>query len=112
MSIADAQAFRQKVAQDTKLQQEVEQAVRKEAEAGVVRLGQRYGLQFTTDDIYAALTNSELTDFELEMVGGGAAVYNAECARERYGFASPEVGLPGGVGAPPIKPGGGTFGTF
>ena len=94
MSIDDARTFREQINRSKELQKEVEQILRKEAEPGIVRLAERHGLHFTTEDIFAVLASSELTDFELEMVGGGTAVSNQNCSTVQSQSPVVEQGVP------------------
>jgi predicted ribosomally synthesized peptide with nif11-like leader len=71
MSTKDAEAFRAQVAKSPALQKEVTEAVRKDPNGGVIALGRVHGFEFTGEDVFTVLSGSELSDFELEMVGGG-----------------------------------------
>jgi len=65
-------AFRQQLATDVNLQAQVRQAI--EDGCGVeelVRLAGSHGYSFTADEASTSFTESELSDFELEMVAGG-----------------------------------------
>jgi len=66
------EAFRGKLATDVNLQAQVRQAI--EGGCGVeelVSLAGAHGFTFTADEARNSFTDSELSDFELEMVAGG-----------------------------------------
>jgi predicted ribosomally synthesized peptide with nif11-like leader len=79
MSYEAAVAFRQKVNESPELQAALRSHMNPVDHPFVVSLGQKNGFDFTDADsekLYASLSSSqdsELSDFELEMVAGGAA---------------------------------------
>ncbi len=79
MSIQAAQAFRQHVNASTVLQEEVARHVVDGTVdfAGVAGLGRRHGFEFTPEDAQAVVSanDSELSEFELELVSGGLHGY-------------------------------------
>lgn len=65
-------AFREKLATDPGLQAQVRQTI--EGGGGleeVLSLAEAQGFAFTADEARNSFTESELSDFELEMVAGG-----------------------------------------
>ncbi len=70
--VSGIEAFRGQLATDANLQAQVRQAI--ESGCGpeeLVSLAGAHGFTFTANEAVASFTESELSDFELEMVAGG-----------------------------------------
>lgn len=63
--------FRNKINANADLQTNLYSELAKGPHA-IVRLGAVHGYAFTADEVSAAIAGSDLTDFELELVAGGA----------------------------------------
>ncbi|AFY58611.1 bacteriocin propeptide, TIGR03798 family [Rivularia sp. PCC 7116] len=81
MSIEAVNKFLDKVAQESKIQEELAQAMQAENDRqAVVDLGAKHGFEFTGDELMteiekrqkAAIESGELNEEELEAVAGGA----------------------------------------
>ena len=81
MSIEAVNQFLEKVAQDSKIQEELAQAMQAEDDRqAVVELGAKHGFEFTGEELMtevekrqqAAIDSGELSEEELEAVAGGA----------------------------------------
>ena len=81
MSIQAVNQFLEKVAQDSKIQEELAQAMQAEDDRqAVVELGAKHGFEFTGEELMteiekrqqAAIDSGELSEEELEAVAGGA----------------------------------------
>ena len=73
MSLDQANAFRDYVAQNEDAQKEVRSALMTES-AKVSEIAAKHGLTFTTEEgqqAWDAAQENELSDFELDMVAGG-----------------------------------------
>lgn len=78
MSLDALEKFYEHVRNDKTLEQEATAALQEGASA-VVKLGEREGFSFTTEELTVALahhaaTNDELSDDELELVAGGMLI--------------------------------------
>lgn len=89
MSLDALEKFYEHVRNDKTLEQEATAALQEGASA-VVKLGEREGFSFTTEELTVALahhaaTNDELSDDELELVAGGMLIpsYKREAKGER-----------------------------
>ncbi|MGD1913915.1 MAG: Nif11-like leader peptide family natural product precursor [Rivularia sp. (in: cyanobacteria)] len=81
MSIDAVNQFLEKVAQDSKIQEELAQLIQAEdhQRQAVVELGAKYGFEFSGDELMAevekrqqaAVNSGELSEEELESVAGG-----------------------------------------
>lgn len=75
MSIESASAFRDQVGRNPELQTQVKTCLASgQGLDQIVALGKQHGFQFTPDEAETCLleTGDELSEFELEMVAGGA----------------------------------------
>ena len=73
MSLEQAHAFRDYVAQNEDVQKEIRSALMTES-AKVSEIAARHGFTFTSEEgqqAWDAGQNNELSDFELDMVSGG-----------------------------------------
>ena len=73
MSLDQANAFRDYVAQNDHVQREIRSALMTES-AKVSEIAAKYGFTFTSEEAeqaWDALQDNELSDFELDMVAGG-----------------------------------------
>ena len=74
MSVENAQAFRQIVNADPSLQAKIRESIASGWD-GAIALGSKNGYEFYEADleqVYGGSQRSELTDFEMELVVGGA----------------------------------------
>ena len=84
MATANLIQFRRKVDGDQTLQGELRKNGVTANAAGVVALGKKYGFEFTEGEVRELFNSVELSEFELEMVAGGAnsnthAIDKKEC---------------------------------
>ena len=73
MSVDQANAFRDYVAQNDEVQREIRSALMTES-AKVSEIAAKHGFSFTSDEAeraWATANDNELSDFELDMVAGG-----------------------------------------
>ena len=91
MSIEAVNQFLEKVAQDSKIQEELAQAMQAEDDRqAVVELGSKHGFEFTGEELMtevekrqqAAIDSGELSEEELEAFAGGACATFAETIAE------------------------------
>lgn len=81
MSQQGISTFRQKVAGSPELQQQIRAGVAGE-NFDIAALGKSHGCEFTADEVSVVLSSGELSDFELEMVSGGATKAVGSTGRE------------------------------
>ena len=75
MSLEQANAFRDSVAQNTDVQRETSSALMRE-NAKFSEIAAKHGFSFTSDEgqqAWESAQDNELSDFELDMVAGGNA---------------------------------------
>ena len=73
MSLDQANAFRDYVAQNTDVQREISSALMRES-AKISEIAAKHGFTFTSEEgqqAWDAAKDNELSDFELDMVAGG-----------------------------------------
>ena len=80
MSLDQANAFRDYVAQNDDVQREIRSALMTES-AKVSEIAAKHGFTFTSDEAERAwaTNDNELSDFELDMVAGGSRGGNRPC---------------------------------
>jgi predicted ribosomally synthesized peptide with nif11-like leader len=78
MSLENVHAFRQRVSDDTRLQTVISASLSAGDISQIVELGGRHGFDFSKEELKQVFVDDpsrELSDFELELVAGGAASY-------------------------------------
>ena len=73
MSLDQANAFRDYVAQNTDVQREISSALMRES-AKISEIAAKHGFSFTSEEgqqAWESAQDNELSDFELDMVAGG-----------------------------------------
>ncbi|MDA9711585.1 Nif11-like leader peptide family natural product precursor [Luminiphilus sp.] len=81
MSLDQANAFRDYVAQNEDVQREIRSALMTES-AKVSEIAAKHGFTFTSEEAeqaWDAAQDNELSDFELDMVAGGGRGGNGKC---------------------------------
>ena len=81
MSLDQANAFRDYVAQNDEVQREIRSALMTES-AKVSEIAAKHGFTFTSEEgqqAWDAAQDNELSDFELDMVSGGYRSGQSDC---------------------------------
>lgn len=81
MSVDQANAFRDYVAQNDDVQREIRSALMTES-ARVSEIAAKHGFSFSSaegEEAWALAQDNELSDFELDMVAGGGRGGNGKC---------------------------------
>ena len=81
MSLDQANAFRDYVAQNDDVQREIRSALMTES-AKVSEIAAKHGFSFTSEEgeqAWESAQENELSDFELDMVAGGSRSYGNGC---------------------------------
>ena len=81
MSLDQANAFRDYVAQNDDVQKEIRSALMTES-AKVSEIAAKHGFSFTSvegEQTWESAQENELSDFELDMVAGGSRGRNGKC---------------------------------
>ena len=72
----NTQDFRKALNEDANLQAKVTDAFNKEGIPGVIKIASEHGCIFSEKDLENSYRETELTDFELELVTGGKKIFN------------------------------------
>ena len=81
MSLDQANAFRDYVSQNEGVQKEIRSALMTES-AKVSEIAAQHGFTFTSEEgqqAWDAVQDNELSDFELDMIAGGARLHGRDC---------------------------------